>query len=198
MILTPVPMPQISHGINQSPAIVTFQHCNSGSHDTQCSMRSHREARAPATFCISAIFIRTHSIVRNPPPYVLATELTTIMLPYLISFGAAFGYACFGVVFAIAGGAYFNAKNGAMEFASKHFCRSFGVVASRDEGPRSPEEHTHMSNLPQELRTSSMRERVSSSFETLNGYPITFVFGLSLATASMREVYDSEEPLSQA
>jgi hypothetical protein len=105
----------------------------------------------------------------NLPPYVLATLLTTTILPYLWSFGAAFGYACLGVVFAIAGGAYFSAKNGAIELTSKHFCKSAGVVASRLGGPNNPLLHTQTSNLPQEFRTSSIRERVSSSLATLKG-----------------------------
>ena len=100
---------------------------------------------------------------------MLATELTTIILPYFWSFGAAFGYPCFGVVFPIAGGAYFSAKNGAIEFASKHLCRSAGVVASREGGPKSPDEQTQMSKLPHEFSTSSMRANVSSSLETLKG-----------------------------
>jgi hypothetical protein len=69
------------------------------------------------------------------------------------------------VVFAIAGGAYFNAKKGAIEFASKHFCRSAGVVASMDGGPRRPDEQTQTSRRPQALRASSMSVRVSCSEE---------------------------------
>jgi len=117
---------------------------------------------------------------------MLATELTTIILPYFWSLGAAFGYACFGVVFAIAGGAYFSAKNGAIEFASKHFCRSAGVVASSEGGPSKPEEQTQTSSLPQEFRTSSIRPRVSSSAATLKGYPINFVLGCSFVMDSIR------------
>jgi hypothetical protein len=89
----------------------------------------------------------------------------------------------------MAGGAYFNAKKGAIELASKHFCRSAGVVASSEGGPRRPEEHTQTSNLPQEFKTSSMRPRTSSSFATLNGYPIIFVLGESFATSSIRVAY---------
>lgn len=62
------------------------------------------------------------------------------------------------------------------------------MVASREGGPRSPDEHTQTSSLPQEFSTSSMRPSVSSSLATLNGYPIIFVLGLSAATASMRAV----------
>ena len=47
----------------------------------------------------------------------------------------------------MAGGPYFNAKNGDMLLASKHFCRSAGVVASMDGGPSRPEEHTQTSRL---------------------------------------------------
>ncbi len=110
-----------------------------------------------------------------------------MMLPYSFSLGAAFGYAFFGVVFAIAGGPYFSAKKGAIEFASKHFWRSLGVVASRLEGPRSPDEQTQTSSLPQEFKMSSIKPSVSSSLATLNGYPMIFVFGLSFATESIRE-----------
>lgn len=56
-----------------------------------------------------------------------------------------------------------------MLFASKHFWRSVGVVASIEEGPRRPEEQTQTSRRPQELRTSSIRPRVSSSLATLKG-----------------------------
>lgn len=62
-------------------------------------------------------------------------------------------------------GAYFKAKKGAMEFASKHFCRSEGVVASMVGGPRRPEEQTQTSRRPQVLRASSIRVRVSDSEE---------------------------------
>jgi hypothetical protein len=86
----------------------------------------------------------------------------------------------------MAGGAYLRAKKGAMLFTSKHFCKSAGVVASRLEGPRRPEEQTQTSRRPQELRTSSIRPRVSSSLATLKGQPIIFVLGCSLATLSMR------------
>jgi hypothetical protein len=119
---------------------------------------------------------------------VLATELTTIILPYFISFGAAFGYSFLLVIFAIAGGAYFSAKNGAMLFASKHFCRSAGVVASSDGGPKRPDEQTQASRRPQVFSTSSISPRVSSSAATLKGYPIILVFGESFATSSMRVV----------
>jgi hypothetical protein len=56
-----------------------------------------------------------------------------------------------------------------MLFASKHFCRSVGVVASSEGGPKRPEEQIQTSNRPQELRMSSIRLRVSSSFATLKG-----------------------------
>jgi len=98
----------------------------------------------------------------------------------------------------MAGGAYFSAKNGAIEFASKHFCKSAGVVASRDGGPRIPEEQTHTSSRPQEFRTSSIRPSVSSSLATLNGYPMIFVFGESFATSSIKTSYPELVPLSHA
>lgn len=63
----------------------------------------------------------------------------------------------------MAGGAYLSAKKGARLFVSKHFCRSAGVVASMDGGPKRPEEQTQTSRRPQVLRTSSMRVRVSCS-----------------------------------
>jgi hypothetical protein len=47
----------------------------------------------------------------------------------------------------MAGGPYFSAKKGDMLLASKHFCRSAGVVASMDGGPRRPEEQTQTSRL---------------------------------------------------
>ena len=68
-----------------------------------------------------------------------------------------------GAVFDIAGGAYFSAKNGAREFASKHFWRSAGVVLSIDGGPRRPEEHTQTSRRPNAFKASSMRVNVSCS-----------------------------------
>ena len=117
---------------------------------------------------------------------MLATELTTIILPYFWSFGAAFGYDCLDVILPMAGGAYFSAKKGAIEFASKHFCRSEGVVASSEGGPKSPEEQTQISSLPHEFSTSSMRPNVSSSLATLKGYPMILVLGESLATSSIR------------
>lgn len=43
------------------------------------------------------------------------------------------------------------------------------MVASSEGGPRRPEEQTQTSSLPQELRTSSIRARVSSSAATLKG-----------------------------
>lgn len=98
--------------------------------------------------------------------------------------------------FAIAGGAYLRAKNGAMLLASKHFCRSAGVVASREGGPRSPDEQTQTSSLPKELRTSSISPRVSSSLATLKGYSITFVFGNSFAMVSMSSLYLVPKPVS--
>jgi hypothetical protein len=92
-----------------------------------------------------------------------------MMLPYFWSLGAALGYPFLDVSLAIAGGAYFSAKKGAMLFASKHLCRSPGVVASRLEGPSKPEEQTQTSSLPQTFKTSSMRPSVSSSLATLKG-----------------------------
>lgn len=76
------------------------------------------------------------------PPYVLATELTTMIEPYAWSFGAAFGYEPFGVVLAMAGGAYFKAKKGAILFASNSLYRSAGVVSDIEGGPSRPEDVT--------------------------------------------------------
>jgi len=69
----------------------------------------------------------------------------------------------------MAGGAYLSAKNGARLFASKHFCKSAGVVASIDGGPRRPEEVTQTSKRPQALSTSSIRVRVACSSERESG-----------------------------
>lgn len=54
----------------------------------------------------------------------------------------------------MAGGAYFNAKKGAMELVSKHFCRSLGLVSASEGGPSKPELVTHTSSL---LRLSTFR-----------------------------------------
>ena len=64
-----------------------------------------------------------------------------------------------------------------MLFASKHSCRSLGVVALREGGPRRPEEQTQTSRRPNELRISSIRVRVSGSEATVWGLGIIFVFG---------------------
>jgi len=53
----------------------------------------------------------------------------------------------FGVVFVIAGGAYFKAKKGAMELASKHLYRSLGLVSEIEGGPSKPELVTQTSRL---------------------------------------------------
>ena len=63
----------------------------------------------------------------------------------------------------------FCAKKGARECASKHFWRSSAVVSWMEGGPRRLEEHTQMSRRPKALRTSSIRERVSSSLAMLKG-----------------------------
>ena len=47
----------------------------------------------------------------------------------------------------MAGGAYLSAKNGAIEFASKHMRRSAGEVSAMEGGPSRPEEVTHTSSL---------------------------------------------------
>jgi hypothetical protein len=73
-----------------------------------------------------------------------------------------------------------------MLFASKHFCRSAGVVASREGGPRRPELQTQTSNRPKEFRISSMRVRVSGSDATVSGYGIIFVLGEDLEIVSIR------------
>lgn len=99
------------------------------------------------------------------------------MLPYSTSFGAAFGYVPLGVVFAMAGGAYLRAKNGAMALASKHLRKSLGAVVSKVGGPSSPHEDTHTSSLPHVFSTSSMSVSVSSSAAGFNGYGTIFVFG---------------------
>jgi hypothetical protein len=91
------------------------------------------------------------------------------MLPYLTSFGAAFAYKPLLVVFPMAAGAYFNAKKGAMVFASRHFCKSAGVVWDRVEGPTREDEQTKMSRRPKVLRTSSMSVRVEDSSVLLYG-----------------------------
>ena len=82
----------------------------------------------------------------------------------------------------MAGGAYLSAKKGAMLLASKHFCRSAGVVASIEGGPSRPADETHTSRRPKEFSTSSMSCNVSCSLEMFRGYPITFVLGNSLLT----------------
>ena len=86
----------------------------------------------------------------------------------------------------MAGGAYFSAKNGAMLFASKHFCRSEGVVASTDGGPRRPELHTQTSRRPKEFRISSIRVRVSASEATVRGYGMILVLGEDLEVVSIK------------
>ena len=48
----------------------------------------------------------------------------------------------------MAGGAYLSAKNGAKLLASKHFCRSAGVVMSIEGGPSRPDEQIHTSRRP--------------------------------------------------
>jgi hypothetical protein len=73
-----------------------------------------------------------------------------------------------------------------MLFASKHFCRSDGVVASMDGGPRRPDEHTQTSRRPKELRISSIKVRVSASEATVRGYGIIFVFADDLEIVSIR------------
>lgn len=92
-----------------------------------------------------------------------------MILPYFCDFGAALGYDCFSVSFAMAGGAYLSAKNGAIECASKHLWRSSGVVSWIEGGPRRPEEQTQMSRRPKAFRTSSMSTTVSSSLAMLKG-----------------------------
>ena len=110
----------------------------------------------------------------------------------------------------MAGGAYLSAKNGAMEFVSKHMRRSAGEVSAMEGGPSRPEEVTHTSSLqislcsvdvlyctvlvsfkrrsggylPHEFSTSSIKPSVSSSLVILYGYPITFVLGCVLLTSS--------------
>ena len=69
----------------------------------------------------------------------------------------------------MAGGAYLSAKKGAYVFASKHFCKSAGVVLVMDGGPRSPELQIQTSRRPQVFRMSSMRVRVESSAEGEKG-----------------------------
>lgn len=81
----------------------------------------------------------------------------------------------------MAGGAYFNAKKGSNEFASKHFCRSEGVVSSIVGGPSSPEEHTHTSSRPQEFNTSSISASVDCSSDVCRGYGMTLLFGCNEA-----------------
>jgi hypothetical protein len=85
-----------------------------------------------------------------------------------------------------------------MEFASKHFCKSAGVVASSEGGPSSPDEQTHMSNRPHELRTSSIRTSVSSSLATLKGYPMIFVLGEVFTTWASSASYPESLALSHA
>lgn len=91
----------------------------------------------------------------------------------------------------MAGGAYLSAKKGAMLLASKHFCRSAGVVASIEDGPSRPAEETHTSRRPKEFRTSSMSCNVSCSLEILRGYPMTFVLGYFLLTSAANEEQSS-------
>ena len=79
--------------------------------------------------------------------------------------------------FPMAAGAYFNAKKGARLFASKHFCRSEGVVMSIDGGPSSPELLTQTSSLPHEFRMSSIRVRVACSSAAIKGYGIILLLG---------------------
>lgn len=86
----------------------------------------------------------------------------------------------------MAGGAYLSAKNGARLFASKHFCRSDGVVMSIDGGPSSPELHTQTSNRPQLLRTSSTRLSVDCSSDDISGYEMILVFAWLLDNVDTR------------
>ena len=73
-----------------------------------------------------------------------------------------------------------------MLFASKHFCRSAGVVVVMEGGPSNPEEQTQTSRRPKELRTSSIRESVSCSLAMLSGNPMTLVLGYALLTSVAR------------
>jgi hypothetical protein len=73
-----------------------------------------------------------------------------------------------------------------MLFASKHFCRSDGVVASREGGPRRPELQTQTSRRPNELRISSIKVSVSGSEATVRRYGIIFVFGEDSEILSIR------------
>ena len=82
------------------------------------------------------------------PPYVPATGVTTMMLPYGASFGAALGYEPFvGLVFCIAAGAYLSAKKAGMAFVEKAARRSCGPVVVMLGGPRRPVEEVQMSRL---------------------------------------------------
>jgi hypothetical protein len=108
-----------------------------------------------------------------------------------------------------------RAKNGAMEFASKHLRRSSGVVSTMEGGPKRPDEVTHTSSLiargqlwkgkldyvtyrPHEFSTSSIRLKVSSSLVILYGCPMTFVFGYSLLTSAANSAYESSGVEEQA
>jgi hypothetical protein len=81
------------------------------------------------------------------PPYVPATDVTTMILPYGASLGAALGYEPRGAVFCIAAGAYLSAKKAGMAFVSNAFKRSLGPVVVMLGGPSKPVEEVHTSSL---------------------------------------------------
>lgn len=107
LIRTPVPttvVRTVPRQIFRVYGLFTFQHYHPSSYDSQRGMGTHRIARAPTALSYETFSQRHHQTSKSPslnctsptpqdnaPPYVLAVLLTTMILPYFWSLGAALG-----------------------------------------------------------------------------------------------------------